>query len=62
MTPTKFRNLLAKSGLNQQQAAEVLQVTDRTMRRWVSGETPVPKMAVWTILRYTEKRNEGRCL
>jgi len=54
MTPTQFRHLLAKAGLNQAQAAAMLEVTDRTMRRYVSGNTPVPKMAVWTILRYME--------
>jgi DNA-binding transcriptional regulator YiaG len=60
MTSTQFRQLLARAGLNQKQAAEILEVTDRTMRRWTSGATPVPKMAVWTILRYTEMRDERK--
>lgn len=55
MKPAQFRQLLEKAGLNQRQAAEVLEVTDRTLRRYVSGNTPVPKMAVWTILRYLEQ-------
>jgi hypothetical protein len=59
MTPTQFRHLLAKAGLNQAQAAAVLEVTDRTLRRYVSGTTPVPKMAVWTILRYIEIQERG---
>jgi len=58
MTPTQFRHLLTKAGLNQTQAAKVLEVTDRTMRRYVSGNTPVPKMAVWTILRYREQQQK----
>jgi hypothetical protein len=57
MTPTQFRHLLVKAGLNQKQAAAVLEVTDRTLRRYVSGNTPVPKMAVWTILRYMEQKS-----
>jgi hypothetical protein len=58
MTPTQFRHLLAKAGLNQTQAAKVLEVTDRTMRRYVSGNTPVPKMAVWTIMRHMEQQQK----
>ena len=56
MIPTQVRHLLTKAGLNQQQAAEVLEVTDRTMRRdTCPGTRRVPKMAVWTIFRYIEQ-------
>jgi len=58
MTPTQFRHLLAEAGLNQTQAAAVLEVTDRTLRRYVSGNSPVPKMAIWTILRYIELQQD----
>jgi len=51
-TPTQFRRLLEQAGLNQKQAAEVLEISDRQMRRWTSGETPVPKMAVWAIQHF----------
>jgi hypothetical protein len=62
MTSKQFRELIAKAGLNQLQAAEVLEISPRTMRRYVAGKGPVPKMAVWTIVRYMEKRHESRYL
>ena len=60
MTPTQFRQLLAKAELTHVQAAAVLEVTDRTLRRYTSGSTPVPKMAVWTILRYIDLQQRSK--
>jgi hypothetical protein len=53
-TPTQFRALLAKAGFTHSQAAAFLELTDRTLRRYLSGETPIPKTVVWTLLRYIE--------
>ena len=43
MPPDDFRALLKAAGLNQGQAAKELDVTRRTVVRWVTGETPIDK-------------------
>lgn len=55
MTPAQFRHLLAKAGLTQVEAARLLDVSDRTMRRYVAGPGRVPKIAVLAVLRVIEK-------
>jgi hypothetical protein len=45
MTPAEFRDHLAQLGLTQAEAAELLSVAPRTVRRWVedgAGDTPGP--------------------
>lgn len=46
----QFRRLLNKAGLTQVEAGRLIGVTDRTMRRYVSGETPVPRVVVYALL------------
>lgn len=43
MTPDAFRAALARLGLTQQGCATFLDVTDRTVRRWATGDQPVPR-------------------
>jgi DNA-binding transcriptional regulator YiaG len=50
MTPTDFRNTLARLGLSQTGASRVLGVSDRQVRRWASGDIDVPQPVV-KILR-----------
>ncbi len=50
MTPTDFRNTLARLGLSQTGASRVLGVSDRQVRRWASGDIEVPQ-PVAKILR-----------
>jgi DNA-binding transcriptional regulator YiaG len=46
MTPTDFRNTLARLGLSQTGASRVLGVSDRQVRRWASGDISVPQPVV----------------
>jgi hypothetical protein len=60
MVATQFRDLLIKAGLTQAGAAEVLEVTARTVRRYVAGDTPAPKMAFLAIERYMQQQQRRR--
>lgn len=50
MRPQQLRALLKKAGLTQTDAAHLIGLTDRSMRRYVSGETPVPRVVVYALL------------
>ena len=43
MTPTEIRETIERLGLNQVQAANVLGVTPRCVRFWLSGQRKIPK-------------------
>ena len=42
MTPRQFRKAIARLDLNQIEAAKMLKVVPRTIRRYASGEGKVP--------------------
>lgn len=50
MTSLQFRTAIDRLSLSQRGAAKFFGVYERTTRRWVSGETPVPE-AVAKLLR-----------
>lgn len=50
MQPQQLRSLLEKAGLTQTEAARLIGVTDRTMRRYVSGATQVPRVVICALL------------
>lgn len=58
MHPLQFRKLLERAGLSQSEAARQLEISDRTMRRYVSGETRVPRAVVYAILHVINKRKD----
>jgi transcriptional regulator with XRE-family HTH domain len=45
----RLRAILADAGLSQSEAARRLGITDRTMRRYCAGDSPVHKI-VWLAL------------
>lgn len=45
MTPEQLRDLLARTGLTQQRAAELAGVELRTMERWLAGARAMPRSA-----------------
>lgn len=60
MTPAQLTRLLTQLGLTQTEAAKQLKIADRTVRRWVAGDTAIPEsvamlLAVWLRERRTEK-------
>lgn len=60
MRPVEFRRLLAEAGLTQAEAAGFLDVTERQMRRYVSGETPVPRVVAYALAYVIEQRRKGK--
>lgn len=43
MTPEAYRDAIARLGLSQVGAGKLFGVTDRTSRRWASGDQDVPR-------------------
>lgn len=42
MTPKQYADAIELLGLSQRAAGAFLEVGERTSRRWISGESPVP--------------------
>jgi DNA-binding transcriptional regulator YiaG len=57
MTATAFRAALAELGYSQTEFARVIRTEDRTVRRWIAGQSRVPG-AVETLLVLLRKRPE----
>lgn len=58
MKPLQLRRLLDKAGLTQVEAGRLIGVTDRTMRRYVSGATRVPRVVVCALLYVIQVQRE----
>ena len=56
--PLQLRKILEKAQLTQAEAGRLIGVTDRTMRRYVSGETPVPRVVVLALAHVIEQRKK----
>lgn len=53
MTPTELRAQLDRLGLSQVGAARFLDVAARTLRRWATGEQPIPRAVELLLPRLT---------
>jgi hypothetical protein len=47
MTPKQLRTELARIGLSQRAAARLLNIDERTMRKYIAGDLVIPEMLVW---------------
>jgi hypothetical protein len=47
MTPKQLRAALARMGLSQRGAARLLDINDRTMRKYIAGDLVIPELLVW---------------
>lgn len=54
MTAIELRALLAQLGLSQRAAARLLGVDDRTVRRWIVAERPIPEPARRLLLLFAQ--------
>ena len=54
-----IRRLLAECGLSQRGAARLLGINERTMRRYVLGELPVPKAIELALLGMRRLKLDG---
>jgi hypothetical protein len=49
MTPKQLRAALARMALSQRAAARLLDIDERTMRKYVAGDLVIPEMLVWAL-------------
>jgi hypothetical protein len=54
-----LRSTLEELGMSQREAARRLEVDDRTMRYWCSGQMPIPKVIKLAIETLSEEPPEG---
>jgi hypothetical protein len=64
MTALQLQRLLDKNGMSQRGAAKALEINERTMRKYVAGESKIPKTVELALLYlggacYNQIR--GRC-
>jgi hypothetical protein len=50
LTALQLKRVLAKAALSQRGAAKLLEINERTMRRYVSGEQPIPRVVEYALL------------
>lgn len=55
MTALQLQRLLDRAGLSQRGAAKALEINERTMRKYIAGESKVPK-TVELALRWLESQ------
>jgi len=49
-----IEDLLKRAHLGQAEAAEVLEISNRDMRRYAAGEKPVPRVVILALERLVE--------
>lgn len=59
MTALQLQKLLDRSGMSQRGAAKALEINERSMRRYCSGEQPIPKTVELALL-YLASRAKGK--
>ncbi len=60
MSPQQFRDALRRLRLSQAQAARRLSVNDRTVRRWVAGDSRIPESVALLLHTWLRTRPRGR--
>jgi transcriptional regulator with XRE-family HTH domain len=56
MKPSDFRELLDGAGLSQSEVARQLEISDRTVRRYLAGRAPVPTLVVRAVMHLITER------
>lgn len=57
MNVAELTGSLALLGMSQTDAARFFKVNDRTVRRWIAGEQPIPEavaIALWLMIKHGE--------
>ena len=58
MTPKQLRATLARIGLSQRAAARLLDINDRTMRKYVAGDLVIPELLVWALRGLAQREQD----
>ena len=56
VTGKEFRKLRRSAGYSQSQLSREIDVTIRSLTRWETGETPIPKIAELALKYVSEKK------
>ena len=59
VTGSEFQRLRKAGGYSQSQLSREIDVTIRSLTRWETGETPIPKIAE-LALRYVVEKRRGK--
>jgi transcriptional regulator with XRE-family HTH domain len=49
MTPAQLQKLLDSAGLSQRGAAKAIEINERTMRKYVAGESAIPRTVEYAL-------------
>jgi len=60
MSPQQFRDALRRLRLSQVQAARRLSVNERTVRRWVAGDSRIPESVALLLHTWLRTPPRGR--
>ena len=60
MSPQQFRAALRRLRLSQVQAARRLSVNERTVRRWLAGDSRIPESVALLLHTWLRTRPRGR--
>lgn len=50
MTSTELKELIDSSGLPQREVAKMIKIDERTMRRYIAGDLPIPGVVELAVL------------
>ena len=56
MKPSEFRELIDEAGLSQSEVARQLEISDRTVRRYLAARAPVPTLVVRAVMHLITER------
>jgi len=56
MNPREFRELIDRAGLSQSEVARQLQISDRTIRRYLASRGQVPTLVVRAVMHLIAER------
>jgi transcriptional regulator with XRE-family HTH domain len=56
MNHKQLRQLLESAGVSQSEAARLIGITDRTLRRYIAGDLPVPRPVALALLYVVAQR------
>lgn len=49
MTAAQLTKLLVRAGLSQRGAAKAIGINERTMRKYIAGESPIPRTVEYAL-------------
>jgi aminoglycoside phosphotransferase len=49
VTAGQLKKVLAKAALSQRGAAKLLEINERTMRRYIAGDLPIPRVVEYAL-------------